>query len=82
MIKSATIVFSSVPHLPVCSTWQMTMRSVSRLKGPRALGAVTSLALAGVLSLWTCLRSGWAAGKGAAMHADQAPVLLLTYSAH
>jgi len=79
MLKSSNIRFSSVPHLSTRSTWQLTLRTLSRLKGPRALGAIMSLALAGVLSVYTCLRAGWV--RDLADRASEPPVLLLTYSA-
>ncbi|MEZ6013189.1 MAG: hypothetical protein R3C08_15110 [Hyphomonas sp.] len=79
MLKSSNIRLSSVPHLSTQSTRQLTLRTLSRLRGPRALGAILSLALAGLLSVYTCLRAGWMPGLAA--RTGEPPVLLLTYSA-
>jgi len=38
------------------------MRSFARLKGPRGPGAVAAMLLAGVMSLWSCLRANGAGG--------------------
>lgn len=77
MIKSPSILLSSASHLPLRSTWQATVVSISRMKGPRALGAVMSLMLAGVLSVYTCMRANW---DKATARAAEPRVLLLTYS--
>ena len=78
MVKPVNICLIPIPHLPVRSAWEMTWAPLSRLKGPRAFGAIASLMLAGALSLWTCLRAGWAVGKAA--RPNHAPVLLLSFT--
>jgi hypothetical protein len=64
-------------HLPVRSTWQATISSLARIKGPRALSALTALMLAGVLSFLTCLRAG---NTATTIRSAHGAVLLLTYS--
>ena len=63
-------------HLPIRSTWQATVSSFARIRGPRALSAVTALVLAGVLSFLTCLRAG---GANAMTRDTTGSVLLLTH---
>ena len=78
MVKPVHIRLVAIPHLPARSAWELTVAPMARLKGPRALGAIASLMLAGVLSLWTCARAGWMAGK--AVKPALPPVLLLTFN--
>ena len=78
MVKPVNISLIPIPHLPARSAWALTCAPLSRLKGPRAFRAITSLMLAGALSLWTCLRAGWALGKAA--RPAYAPVLLLSFT--
>jgi len=52
------------------------MRTFARLKGPRGPAAVAAMLLAGVMSLWTCLRSN---GAGGHAHMKRTPVHLLAH---
>jgi len=63
MKNSSPIHLSPISHLPSCSAWKVTMRSFARLKGPRGPGAVAAMLLAGVMSLWSCLRANGAGGR-------------------
>jgi hypothetical protein len=77
MTKSSTTRLSPICHLPVRSTWQATVLSLGRIRGPRAFGALASLMLAGILSLFTCLKVGKA---NSVAQARKGTVLLLAYS--
>lgn len=76
MNKTSPFRLSPICHLPVRSTWQATMWSLKRIRGPRALSALIALALAGVLSFLTCIRAG---NTSAATQEALGPVLLLTH---
>jgi len=75
MNKSSAILLSPICHLPIRSTWQATVASLGRIRGPRAFSALLALALAGVLSFLTCLRAG---NTPAGTQAKDGVVLLLT----
>ncbi|RAN38891.1 hypothetical protein HY26_17270 [Hyphomonas sp. GM-8P] len=50
---------------------------MGRIRGPRAFGALASLMLAGILSLFTCLKAGKA---NSVTQTRKGTVLLLAYS--